>query len=175
MTWSLGERVWGLGSISHEPWSYGSGSSLRRGSLRWDLVLFVGAVAALASARVAFDGSAGRFPSSTLVVAVLVSAGSVIALAVGISRMVASAGSHLRHVFCSRYLFASGFVLSTVASGLAGSLLMDDPFRQLLSTGRISPLVVAEAGSAGGAAACLAGASIALVAAWEELQKERRW
>ena len=164
-----------MGSIGHEAWPYGSGSTLRRLSLRWDLVLFIGALAMLTSARIVFDRSVGRFPGSTLVVAILVSAGSVIALMVGISRMLASAGSHLRHVFCSRYLLASGLVMSTVAFVLAGSLLLDDPFRQLLSTGRISPLVVAEVGSVGGVAACLAGASIAFVTAWEELQKERRW
>lgn len=128
--------------------SYGGGSNLRGLGRRWDLVPFVGAVAELPSAHIAFAGSVRRSPGSTLVVAVLVSV-ALMAIAVAISRMVASAGSHLCHVFCSRHLFGRGLMLLTAAFGLAGSLLLDDPFRQLFSAGHISPLVVAEAGCAG--------------------------
>jgi hypothetical protein len=138
-------------------------------------VVFVGAVAALPTARVMYDGSPARFSGSIPTFAVLMAVGSVTALVVSIWRMVTSAGSHLCHVFCSTYLFRCGLVLSAVALSLAVSCLSDEPFHQLLSTGRISPLAVVEASSAVAVAACLAAASVAFINAWDELQNERQW
>jgi hypothetical protein len=161
--------------ISADATTCDSGWTLRRWSWRWDVTVFVAAVAAIPSARIVFDASVRRFPGSTLVVAAFVTVGSVIALAASMSRMVGSAGSHLRHVFCSRYLFECGLVLSAAALWLAGTCLRDDPFRQVLSTGRVSPLDVVQAGAALATAACLAAAVAAFVGAWDELQSERHW
>lgn len=100
---------------------------------------------------------------------------SLVALGLATSKLVSSAQSRTRHVFCGRRVLAFGVFMLVVAAGLTVSIVRRNPFHQLTSRGRITAGEIADAGFVVAVIVCLVGAGVALVDAWGACRDERRW
>jgi hypothetical protein len=78
-------------------------------------------------------------------------------------------------VFCFRSNLVAGALLSIAAGTLCVSFVVRDPLRELFAHGQVTTDELADLGCLGAALACLAGAGIAFVGAWDEFWDERRW
>ena len=148
---------------------------LRRAS-EWPIMAVLGT--ALTGLWAARDLAAWSNDPSTPDVAIWsgsLAAASLATLIVAMSSVLSSSQSRLRHVFCGRrtLLFAATFLVIGVAQ--AASMLRRSLFGHFFSQGQITATEIADVGLVLAAIACLTGAGIAFIAAWEAYREERSW
>ena len=148
----------------------------RVASGRWASLTFAVVIAGLALTRANAGWSSAPFSERvelwTMSVVVLL---SLAALGTAIWKMMESAQSDLRHVFCSRYVFAFGLLFLVASGALAASMMVGDPFHELSSRGQITTDAISATGCVLGIVACSVGAVVALLNAWEAYRDERHW
>lgn len=151
-------------------------SSLESTAERWrqSFLLALGVASLWLGHEVATWASDPSMTSVRICTAAIIVFG-LIQVARSISQFAASVSSRQARVFRWRHLAACGVGLLSVAVALVTSLLVANPFGNLLARGRITGDDIAHVGIAFAGGFCLAGAAIAFIAATAEYRSERDW
>lgn len=116
---------------------------------------------------------AGTTFSTAVVIVVASAALAVVGRAVYV--IVASAFSDAHRVFRTRHLLVCGMLLSVVSVGGIGALIAHDPFDKLFAHGMITGEDIIDAATAIASGACMVGAGVAAIGAWDRSHEERNW
>lgn len=100
---------------------------------------------------------------------------SLAGLVLGIWSLLASAQSHLRHVFCGRRVFVFGGFLSVAGTTLAVLLVRRHPFGQLAASGQLTAVEIVDLGLLFAAIVCLTAAVVAFFDSVEAYREESSW